>query len=113
MTRTVGDVKARAKSILKDKVDPVRYPEADLLNAVNDALLEVRRIRPDLYLSKSFKVAILINDTDVLPVEDFVFNSIVYWVVGTMMLRDDEFSVDGRAMNMINKATGQLLACAA
>ena len=113
MTRTVGDVKARVKSILKDKVDPIRYPDADLLNAINDALIEVRRVRPDLYLHKRFKVPLLADDLTALPVEDFCFNVIVYWVVGTMMLRDDEFAVDGRAMAMLNKATAQLLACAA
>lgn len=113
MARTVGDVKARVKSILKDKVDPIRYPEDDLLNAINDALLEVRRVRPDLYLHRKFKVPALTADEQVLPIEDFAFNALVYWVTGTMMLRDDEFAVDGRAMAMVNKATAQLLASAA
>ena len=113
MSRTVADVKARVKSVLKDKVDPLRYPDADILNAINDSLLEVRRARPDLFLSKKFKVPVLAFDTDVLPVEDFAFNPLVYFTIGTLMLRDDEFIVDGRAMALINKATGQLLGAAA
>ena len=61
----------------------------------------------------NFKVPVLALDTDVLPVEDFAFNPVVYFTIGTMMLRDDEFIVDGRAMALINKATGQLLGAAA
>ena len=108
MSRTVADVKKRVKSTLKDKVDPLRYPDADILDAINDALIEVRRIRPDLYLAKKFKVPLLVNDADPLPFEDFVFNSVVYFVIGTLMLRDDEFAVDTRALTLINKATAQL-----
>lgn len=115
MSRTVADVKARVKSILKDKVDPLRYPEVDLLAAINDALIECRRARPDLFLTRSvpFSVPVLVNDTDKLPIEDQFFNSVVFFTAGYMMLRDDEFAVDGRAMAMINKATAQLLAGAA
>lgn len=113
MSRTVADVKARVKSVLKDKVDPLRYADIDIVNAINDSLLEVRRVRPDLFLAKKFKVAVVAADSDVLPLEDFAFNPVVYFTVGTLMLRDDEFVVDGRAMALINKATGQLLGAAA
>lgn len=108
MSRTVADVKARVKSVLKDKVDPIRYADTDIVDAINDALLEVRRIRPDLYLKKKFKVPVLSIDSDQLPVEDLAFNSVVYFVVGTMMLRDDEFAVDGRAMALIDRGTALL-----
>lgn len=101
------------RAILKDQVEPLRYPDADILDAINDALTEVRRIRPDLFLKKKFKVTPLLFETDLLPVEDQFFNPVVYFCVGNMMLRDDEFVVDGRAMALINKATGQLLETAA
>jgi len=113
MSRSVADVIKRVRSVLKDKVEPLRYPDADIIDTINDALVEIRRVRPDLYLKKDFKVPTVAIDSDALPVEDFVFNSITYFVIGYLMLRDDEFAVDGRAMSMINKATSQLLACAA
>ncbi len=113
MTRTVANVKERVRSILKDRVDPKRYSDADILNAINDALLEVRRVRPDLYLKKNFIVKGLVLDTDVLPIEDTFFNSIVYFTAAYMMFRDDEFSVDSRASQLMNKATAQLIVVAA
>lgn len=112
MARTVADVKLRVKSILKDKTDPLRYPEADILNAINDGLVEARRVRPDLFLkqSKKFNVPVLTLDTNVLPIEDQFFNAIVYFTVGYLMLRDDEFSVDGFAAAMLGMAKAQLVA---
>lgn len=113
MSRTVLDVKTRVRSILKDNVDPERYNDTDMLNAINDALLEVRRVRPDLYLKRAnFVVPVLVADGDKLPIEDTFFNSIVYFTAAYMMFRDDEFSVDSRASQLMAKATGQLLAVA-
>lgn len=113
MSRTVADVRKRVRGILKDTVAPLRYPDTDIIDAINDSLTEVRRVRPDLFLAKKFKVPVLAVDTDVLPLEDWCFNAVVYFCVGNMMLRDDEFAVDGRALTLINKATAQLLETAA
>jgi hypothetical protein len=79
------------------------------MNAINDALLEVRRVRPDLYLKKNFVVRSMILDGDALPIEDTFFNSIVYFTAAYMMFRDDEFSVDSRASQLMGKATTQLV----
>jgi bifunctional DNase/RNase len=113
MSRTVLDVSTRVRSILKDGVDPNRYSDADILNAINDALIEARRVRPDLFLKKNFIVPVLTADADKLPIEDTFFNSIVYFAAAYMMFRDDEFSVDSRASQLMSKATGQLIAVAA
>lgn len=81
------------------------------MDAVNDALLEVRRIRPDLFLSRAFDVPVVAladADTTNLPVEDFIFQAVVYLVVGNQMLRDNEFSLDSRAVNLLNKGIAQL-----
>lgn len=105
--RTLGDVKARVSVLLQD-VAEVRYSDAELTNAVNDAVLEVRRIRPDLFLSSDFVVTDMTADTEVIPVPDFFFNSLVYIVSGHAMLRDDQFSVDSRAVSLLNKGLMQL-----
>lgn len=112
MPRTYADVISRARSILKDQdATAYRYTDQELVDAANDAVLEVRRVRPDLFLSADF------TPTDVLlanvaatpiPIEDMYFQTLVYFTAGYQMLRDDEFSQDSRAVNLINKATSQL-----
>lgn len=101
---------SRARSILQD-ADSTRYTDADLLGGVNDALVEIRRVRPDLFLSIAFVTdEKLIGDiSDDIPVEDFCFQSLVYMATGYMMLRDDEYSLDSRAVNLLNIGTSKLL----
>lgn len=110
MSRSYSQVMDRARSILQD-ADKTRYTDDDLLGAVNDGLIEIRRIRPDLLLSVAFVTdEKAIGDiADNLPVEDFAFQSLVYMAAGYMMLRDDEYSLDSRAVNMLNIGTSKLL----
>ena len=113
MARTYSQVIERARRILQDEdATNYRYSDQSLLDSVNDAILEVRRVRPDLFISVSF------SPTDVLlgqeaaaliPIEDMYFQSLVYLTTGYQMLRDDEFSLDSRAVNLLNKGTAQLL----
>lgn len=116
MPRTYSQVIQRARRILQDEdVDNYRYSDESLADSVNDALLEVRRVRPDLFLSDSFVVTDVIladMDTTNIPVEDFYFQSLVYLVSGYAMLRDDEYSLDSRAVNLLNKGVAQLLSVA-
>lgn len=116
MPRTYSDVMSRARAILQDEDSSnYRYPDQDILDGVNDALLEVRRLRADLFASADFAVADkAIGDiTDPLPIPDMYFSVLPYFVAGYTMLRDDEFSLDSRAVNLLNKATSQLLRAAA
>jgi len=116
MPRTYSQVIERARRILQDEdTDNYRYSDESLADAVNDALLEVRRVRPDLFISASFSV----TDVDFadmanvqIPIEDFYFQTLVYLTSGYQMLRDDEFSMDSRAVNLLNKGTAQLLSVA-
>jgi hypothetical protein len=45
---TVGDYISDARTLLQDRIVPYRYSTISLVAALNLALLEVRRIRPDL-----------------------------------------------------------------
>jgi hypothetical protein len=45
---TVGDYISDARTLLQDRIVPYRYSTISLIAALNLALLEVRRIRPDL-----------------------------------------------------------------
>jgi hypothetical protein len=116
MARTYSQVIERARRILQDTdAANYRYPQQDLVDSVNDALLEVRRVRPDLFISSSFSVSDveLANIAAVnIPIESHYFQTLVYLTAGYQMLRDDEFSLDSRAVNLLNKGTAQLLSVA-
>jgi len=116
MSRTYSDVITRARRILQDEnASNYRYSDQSLVDAANDAVLEVRRTRPDLMLRVSFNPSdVTLADIALVspPVEDMYFQSLVYITVGYQMLRDDEFSKDSRAIAMLNKGLSQLLTVA-
>ncbi len=113
MARTYSQVIERARRILQDEdAANYRYSDQSLLDAVNDAILEVRRVRPDLFISVSFSPTDVLlgqESAALIPIEDMYFQSLVYLTTGYQMLRDDEFSLDSRAVNLLNKGTAQLL----
>ena len=109
MALTYQDVMTRARRILQDEDSGnYRYPDTDLLDAVNDAMKEVRRLRPDLFINTGYRVPTATAATNNLLIEDHWFMCLVYMSAGQMMLRDDEFSLDSRAVNLLNKGTSQL-----
>lgn len=46
----VSDYMTEARILLQDTISPYRYSDDSLINALNLALLEGRRIRPDLFV---------------------------------------------------------------
>jgi hypothetical protein len=116
VARTYDDVITRAREILQDTNNAAyRYSEQSVLNAVNDSILEVQRVRPDILLAVGLEPedAELTDTTLTLPIDAVFFQSLVYMTAGYMMLRDNEFAVDQRAVNLLNKGLAQLLTVAA
>lgn len=116
MPRTYSQVVERARRILQDEdANNYRYSDQSLADSVNDALLEVRRVRPDLFIASAF-IPVDVDLADFssvnIPVEDQYFQTLVYLTAGYQMLRDDEYSLDSRAVNLLNKGTAQLLSVA-
>lgn len=113
MARTYSQVIERARRILQDEdAANYRYSTESLVDSVNDAILEVRRVRPDLFIAVAFEPADITpgqEGTVEIPIENMYFQSLVYLTTGYQMLRDDEFSLDSRAVNLLNKGTAQLL----
>lgn len=110
---TVGKIVARARTLLQDTVDPYRYPTADLIAALNEACMEAKRLRPDLYLRTlnltmpSFAdVADTVSENQI-PSE--YRPAFVYYLVGNAQLQDEEDVQDQRATIFLNKFTAQML----
>lgn len=110
---TVGDFVTRARVLLQDEVAPYRYETPELIAALNEACMEAKRLRPDLYLrtlNLTMPVFVAEADTvteDKIPSEYRV--SFLYYIVGNSQLRDEEDVTDARATVFLNKFTSQLL----
>lgn len=106
----VSDYIVECRRLLQDKDVPYRYPDADLIDALNIGLLEARRLRADLFLPAFDIPFFLAADTtkDVI-FEPMYRQSLVYYMVGRAQLRDEEETTDARAAALLTKFTGQLL----
>lgn len=88
--------------------DP-RYTEAQLLSYAVTALMEARRVRPDLFLSNLTTSFASYTVASTVPVADEYLVSLVDYVVHRAELRDDEFAVDGRSAVLLQKFKATLL----
>jgi hypothetical protein len=116
---TVGQYLIEARRLLQDEVTPYRYPDDDLVDALNIGLMEARRIRADLFLPL-FDMPWFDPGPPAGPVppaslsapvtlDPMYRSSLLYYVCGRAQLRDDEGTTDQRAGAMLTKFTAQLL----
>jgi hypothetical protein len=110
---TVAEYLAESRRLLQDATAPYRYPDVDLVEALNFGLMEMRRLRPDLFLNE-FTVPSYVSTTPtaVVTVDLMYRTPLVYYMVGRMQLRDDEATMDARAGTFMQKFLQQLVAIA-
>jgi hypothetical protein len=83
---------------------------------LNIALMEARRLRADLFLP-SFTLewfdpgtsALTATKAKPVTLDPMYRQSVVYYMVGRMQLRDDEATADARAASLITKFVAQML----
>lgn len=116
MAKTVSDVVSEARVLLQDTdAQLYRYSDDQLVAYLNNALLEARRIRPDLFRAyigqaiPSYTSADLSAD---FPIDEMFFPQFVFYVTGSAELRDDEFTVDARAATLMNQFVAKMLTVA-
>ena len=102
MPKTVEQIIDGARRILQDEVTPFRNPQADLLSFLNNGLYEMKRLRPDAWLSMLGVDLPEYGDnvTDLatqIPINPIFYQQLIYWVAGYAELKDDEYAVDQRA----------------
>lgn len=109
---TVQDYIDRARVLLLDEVDPYRYSTLDLVEALNMAFLEARRLRPEL-LKNYFRASLPDFSTSDMnasvPVDPQYRLAFLYYICGHAQLRDDENNQDSRSAAFLNKFVAQLL----
>jgi hypothetical protein len=118
MAYTIGGLLLEARGILNDVTPTVgglpRYSDTDLVNAFNDALVQARAKRPDLFLPMGLRntvpqFSMPTDQTTPFPLDFSVYPAFLYYVVGRSEMREDTFSDDGRATVLMNKFVSQLL----
>jgi hypothetical protein len=95
---TVADYVNYARVLLQDQVNsPYRYPDADLLMALNMAFPEAKKLRPDLFLTVTGIPFFTAVDTTPVPWNPMYRLPIIYFMCGQAQVRDDEGLQDQRA----------------
>ncbi len=96
---TVADYISDARILLLDTIAPYRYDDPSLLTALNVAILETRRLRPDLFVfcSGGTVPAYAANDNSIVPIEEQFRLAILHGLVGHALERDQEDVQDARS----------------
>jgi hypothetical protein len=93
------------RSLCQDLLSPTRYTDADIAVAINNGLALAYRLRPDLFVGlfevPSCKTADLTDGIALLPIDDMYAPALTEHAAGWLMLRDDEYTADGRASALL------------
>lgn len=109
----VGQYIDESRRLLQDQVAPYRYPDIDIVEALNIGLQEARRLRADLFLPAfsipQYDSSGTIDRAAAVPFDSMYRSALVYYITGRIQARDDEESTDSRAVSFLTKFTSQLL----
>jgi hypothetical protein len=102
----VGDILSQIRTLLQDTDNSsgdYRYSDDSILADINMGLLEMFRVRPDIFLALGFNVPRIssIDPNQPWPLEPQWSPSIIYYAVGLAQARDDEQSQDARAAALL------------
>jgi len=113
MAWTISDAVTETRRLLQDTRSPFRFDDARLIQGLNQAMAETRRLRPDLFLGLDFNLPYYTDAAadmaKAFPIDEMYFPSIVDYMVARQAFADDEFAVDGRAMAFVQKWQGNLI----
>lgn len=102
---TVQGYVTGVRSLLLDKIKPYRYSDTAILVGLNLALLEGRRLRPDLFLCRYGNEVPQYEAVsgELVPVEQQFRLAFEYGIAAHVLLRDEEDIQDDRANNFLEK----------
>lgn len=93
------------RGLLLDKVQPYRYTDIAIIAALNLALLEGRRLRPDLFICRYGIDVPQYEEVngDIVPVDEQFRLAFEYGTAAHVLMRDEEDVQDARANSFENK----------
>jgi hypothetical protein len=103
---SVGEVIEQVRTLLQDTdnvAGQYRYSTDSLITNLNQCMMELFRLRPDLFLEVGFVLPVFNTaNLDVqVGIEPQYMPAIVYYVVGLTQARDDEQNQDSRATGFL------------
>lgn len=100
---TVIDYITDVRTLLLDTIQPYRYDDPSLLVSFNVALLEARRLRPDLFIFHygSHVPSFDSSNSEEVRIEAPFRVALVYGTCGHALMRDQEDVQDARANSFI------------
>jgi hypothetical protein len=110
---TVEQMIKGVRNLMLDKIRPYRYSDISLIAALNIALNEARRLRPDVFIQRYGIDVPQYEEVsgEIFPIEAQFRLAIEYGVAGHALLRDEEDIQDSRAntflANFENMLTGR------
>jgi len=113
--RTVGDVITQVRVLLQDEdAEGYRYSLTSLVQALNEGLLETRRLRPDMYRHRKLDPPQYTPSQleSFIDYEPMYLPGLINYVAGLAQLRDSEEATDQRAAALLNTFTTKLTAVA-
>lgn len=115
MAITPSTILQTARDLLQDTVSGAyRYSDDDLYRAMNMALQNARRVRPDLFLWNGvLSEPPRVNSGNAgtpLSIDSQFEDAFVMYVTGAAELREDQFTNDGRAATLLNQFRSALMA---
>lgn len=136
MAKTYADIISESRDLLQDSRVPYRYTAETLLAALNRAMQELGRIRPDAFWDRfdtdtsdiivpevvdtdpdpddDTEEVDVVEDGEVALTDDIDFSpqflsALVYYVVASAEIRDDEYTDDGRASMLMAQFKQQIV----
>jgi hypothetical protein len=107
---TVADYTAEARRLLQDTRAPYRFTDADYLAALNNGIMEARRLRPDLFIG----VTTFPSYTSGAVAMDVQYRvALLNYICGSVQMADDEVEQDARSAMFKQLFVSQLLALGA
>ncbi len=108
---TVADYISDARTLLQDTIAPYRYDDDSMLVAFNVTLLEVRRVRADLFVFRHHGHVPSYEFVDTTEVEmEHPFRlAVVYGTCAHALARDQEDVQDARSTNFMRVFYDMLL----
>lgn len=121
-TKTYQDLITEAREFAQDSLAPFRNEDSFYLNHLNRGLQELGRMRPDafydLFDANSLNVPEVVDAdptgdevlwTTVFQVEGQFYAPLLAYVQGVAEVQDDEFTLEGRAMALMQQFRNTVL----
>lgn len=104
---TFQDVIDEVRVVLQD-ADGTRYTTPQLMSYANDGVQEAFRLRPDWLLGQYTASATVYTQGNTVPFPNGYQMLLSHYVCYRAELRDDEYSVDGRAVALLGRFQTEL-----